>query len=69
MEKPIILKIEDFKRNLSKTINSSGLPIYVIHPILRDILFEAGNILNNEIVSEQEKYKMQIEKGAGGSNE
>ena len=38
MEKPISLKMKDFKTDLVDLINHSGLPLFIIEPILKDIL-------------------------------
>lgn len=38
MEKPITVKVRDFKNDTVALINNSELPLFVIEPILRDVL-------------------------------
>lgn len=40
MEKDINLAVEDFKQNLTSTINSCGLPISVIYYVVTDLYKE-----------------------------
>lgn len=40
MEKPITIKIHDFKENLVALINKSELPLFIIEPILKNISYD-----------------------------
>ena len=44
INKPIIVAREEFRSNLANLINTSGLPIYVIEPVLNDILSEVVRV-------------------------
>ena len=73
MNKPIILVIEETKTKLADIINTSGLPPFVIEPILSTFLQEAHAASKRQyeidkiqyeqaIVKEQENSDKDIEK-------
>lgn len=57
VNKPVILLREEFIVNLSNLINKSGLPLFVIEPIMQEAL---GSI-NVELKRQYEYEKMQYE--------
>jgi hypothetical protein len=38
MEKPTSIRLNEFKTNAVNLVNESGLPYFVIEPVLRDLL-------------------------------
>ena len=64
MNKPITIKYEEFKKQLTDVINQSGLPAFVIGLILRDYLDEAKAVANQQYLEDQKRYleKQQNEK-------
>lgn len=57
INKPALLLREEFVINMSNLINNSGLPLFVIEPILRDLL----NDVNIELKKQYEHEKMRYE--------
>ena len=60
MEKPITLQIEEFKKTIAETIQSSNLPAFLLDYIFRDFYSEIH--LLNQSKSEQDKisYKASL---------
>lgn len=64
MEKPISLKLKEFKDNAVNLVNNSGLPLFVIEPILKDILGQVKIKLDQEYQQDKMKYEQSLnEKG------
>lgn len=57
INKPIIVAREEFRSNLANLINTSGLPIYVIEPILNDILSEVVRVSQLQYQKELQQYQ------------
>ena len=53
MEKPITLQIEEFKKTIAESIQSSNLPVFLLDYIFRDFYSEIH--LLNQSQSEQDK--------------
>lgn len=51
LQEEIILKIETFKQQLSNLISSSKIPIYILTPIIANVLSELDSL-----------YKIQVQK-------
>ena len=56
MEKPLSLKIKEFKNTAVGLINTSGLPLIVVEPILKDILSAVQTKLNQEYLQDKANY-------------
>jgi hypothetical protein len=57
INKPVMLLREEFVVNLSNLINESGLPLFVIEPILEEVL----GTIKVELKKQYEYEKMQYE--------
>ena len=57
MNKPITLVYEEFKANLMYLINSSGLPAFVIEPVLLQYASEVKAAANSQYEEDLEKYQ------------
>lgn len=57
MEKPISLKLKEFRDNAVGLINTSGLPLFVIEPILKDILGQVKTKLDQEYLQDKANYE------------
>ena len=57
INKPIIVAREEFRSNLANLINTSGLPIYVIEPVLNDILSEVVRVSQLQYQKELKQYQ------------
>ena len=62
MEKPISIVYEEFKDMLASLINDSGLPAFVIEPILRDYLSEIKMIKEKQYQIEKAQYEEFLKK-------
>ena len=71
MNKPIVLVREEFKQNLADVINKSGLPPFVIEPIMQSYLEEVRIAAQNQLETEKTRYeqylKAQADKESGGN--
>lgn len=57
IETPIVIQIEQLKYTLSKAIQDSKLPIFIINPILKDLFQESNLLLQEYTKQELEKYQ------------
>lgn len=55
--------LRDFRKQLEKVINESGLPIDAIYFVLKDILNEATQIYENTIREEEQQQAALKEQG------
>lgn len=51
MEKPLILQIKDIEEDMMKKINESGLPAFILRPILEKIYNQLIQIEKNEVAT------------------
>lgn len=65
MEKPLNLIIEEGKQNIIKAVNDSGLPAYLLEPIIKDIYNEIANLKIKELQESKEKMKKEEDKKKG----
>lgn len=57
MEKPISIKIKEFKNMAVNLVNTSGLPLIVVEPVLKDILNVVQNKLDQEYLQDKANYE------------
>jgi hypothetical protein len=57
MNKPMTIMHEDFKQELANLINNSGLPAFVIEPILRDYLNEIRLVAQKQYLADKSDYE------------
>lgn len=60
--KPAILLKEDFTQNLIELCNNSGLPLFVVEYILRDVYMEVKEVVKKQYESDLAKYKSDLAK-------
>lgn len=60
MDKPIILIKEETKQKLLDVINQSGLPAFIIEPILSDFLNEIRVVARREYETEKANYEKSL---------
>lgn len=65
MDKPISLKLKDFKNDAVNLINTSGLPLFVIEPILREVLVAVQNKAEQEYQQDKIRYEQSINEQEG----
>ena len=61
IEKPILLRREEFINNIIQLINESQLPVFIIEYILKDVLKEVYTATQQQYESEKMAYKKQMD--------
>lgn len=56
MNKPITIVREEVKEQIASIINNSGLPAFVIEPILQDFLIEVRNVAMRQYEHDKQQY-------------
>lgn len=69
MKKPVTLVIEETKIKLAEIINTSGLPPFVIEPMLNTFLQEAHVAAKRQYEIDKLQYKQSIAKEQEEQNE
>ena len=62
MNKPSTIIYEEFKQNLATLINNSGLPAFVIEPVLRDFLNETRIMAQRQYQADKAEYENALNK-------
>lgn len=57
MDKPITLVRSDFIKDIANVINNSGLPAFVIEPILKNFLDEVRIVMNQQYENDKIQYE------------
>lgn len=57
MNKPSTIIYEEFKQELANLINNSGLPAFIIEPVLRDYLNEVGLMVQRQYMADKAAYE------------
>lgn len=65
MNKPITVVREEIKEKIAEVINTSGLPAFVIEPILQDFLVEVRNVARHQYEYDKQQYEMSLRKEIG----
>ena len=60
IQKPIMVQIQDFKKDLSTLIQDSKLPIFIVEPIIREFAQEANLALQQYTNAQVTEYKKQL---------
>lgn len=56
MDKPLVLKIQEFQKAMSEIIASSELPIYILKYQIKDLLAEIEKLENDFAQKELQEY-------------
>ena len=67
MEKPISLKIKEFKNEAVNLVNTSGLPLFIIEPILKEVLVAVQNKSEQEYQQDKLRYEQSLNTQEGES--
>ena len=57
MNKPSTIIYEEFKQNLANLINASGLPAFIIEPVLKDYLAEVKALAQRQYQIDKAEYE------------
>lgn len=60
IEKPLVLKKEDLQSGIAQLINDSGLPLFIVEYVLKDLLQEVHTVNEQWVNSEKMRYKAQV---------
>lgn len=65
MDKPLTLVAYDFENSLIDTINNSGLPAFIIRPMLERILTSVKQAEQRQLKVDMEAYEQSLKKEEG----
>ncbi len=56
MDKPLSIRKEEFEQGLVQLINNSGLPSYIIEPIMKAYSLEVKELCRTQTENERQQY-------------
>lgn len=65
MNKPITVAREEVKEKIAEVINNSGLPAFIIEPILSDFLVEVRNVAKQQYEYDKRQYELALKNDDG----
>lgn len=65
MEKPISIKIKEFENDAVNLVNTSGLPLFVVEPILKKVLVAVQNKAEQEYQQDRMRYEQSLNEQEG----
>ena len=60
MEKPSSILYREFSNNIANVINQSGLPAFVMVPVIQNVLHELDEISNRQYKADVEAYEKSL---------
>lgn len=60
IKKPVTMLRDELAKNIVQTINHSGLPLFIIEYILKDIISEIHIAVQQQTESEKQNYQAQL---------
>ena len=69
IQKPIMVQIQDFKKDLSTLIQDSKLPIFIVEPIIREFAQEANLALQQYSNAQIKEYNKQLSESQNEQSE
>ena len=63
MEKPISLKLREFKNAAVNLINTSGLPLFIVEPILKEVYNAVQIKVEQEYLQDKANYEQYLKEG------
>lgn len=57
IQKPTVVLIEETRRKIGEIINESGLPAFLMAPVMRDLYEEATNASRMEYETQKRQYE------------
>ncbi len=61
MEKPITLIIFETKKAIAEMVQESGLPIYIIEPIIKELYMDLKHMNEQKLYEDTEKYRKECQ--------
>ena len=62
MNKPANLIVEETKENIVKTINESGLPPFLLEPVLKDLYNQVSILKQQELEKSKREWEESLKK-------
>lgn len=56
MEKPTSIRLKDFKNDVVNLVNDSGLPLFCIEPVLRELLSAVQTKAEEQYLTDKATY-------------
>ena len=69
INKPITILREEFVTSMVSLINNSGLPLFYVEPILRDMLMDVNTAVKKQYEMEKAQYEQAIRDMDGGQDD
>lgn len=69
MNKPVTIIIKETKIELANICNQSGLPSYMLEPILKELYLEAKELAKQQLKQDEEMYKAYLNKEKEETNQ
>lgn len=63
MNKPANLIAEETRQKITNAINNSGLPAFILEPIIKDLYNQIVYIKKNELENSKKEYSKSLEEG------
>lgn len=63
MNKPTDLIVEETKEKLAKVINESGLPPFLLEPLIKDLYNQISFLKQRELEKSKNNYEESLRKG------
>ena len=63
MNKPADLIVEETKEKLAKVINESGLPPFLLEPLIKDLYNQISFLKQKELEKSKNNYEESLRKG------
>ena len=64
MNKPISIILEELQDSLAKTIVDTGLPMYLVEPIVKDLYANVATVAGQQKQAERKQYEETLAKEA-----
>lgn len=69
IQKPIMVQIQDFKKDFSNLIQASKLPIFILEPIIKEFAQEANVALQQYTKAQVTEYEKQLSESQNKQSE
>jgi hypothetical protein len=69
LEKPITVARQEFEEKLIKEVNECQLPLFVVEPILKDLLEAVQTAARKQYEADKARYEQQLEAQSRGIEE
>ena len=68
MEKPVTMRINELKNSISKCVNESGLPAFLVEYVLSEITRNVSDFSKKQAAEERKRYLQSMEEKKDGDD-